>query len=167
MVSERQLGNQMGKAVRSGHKGPAFCTTPFAQEQVGAVRAHRTTFAGHPFFAVKARQRRWPVQKALVASFCPFGLELRMDILNEIDQLIKLLEVGYKDSALVALRAIRKELVDDQKPTTNNARDETAAKLLKQWLDYAFALGGGFGPEFQLSKDTREFIDSAAASPVA
>jgi hypothetical protein len=42
-----------------------------------------------------------------------------MDILTEVEQLIKLLEIGYKDSALVALRAIRKELAEGQKPSHN------------------------------------------------
>jgi hypothetical protein len=43
-----------------------------------------------------------------------------MNFLNEIDQLTKLLELGYKNSALVALRAIRKELVEEgQKPVNN------------------------------------------------
>ena len=42
---------------------------------VGAVRAHRTTFAGRPFFAVKARQRRRPVQKALSNTLRRLGCE--------------------------------------------------------------------------------------------
>lgn len=47
-----------------------------------------------------------------------------MDILKEIDQLIKLLEIGYKDSALVALRAIRKELTE--KSFTDKGVDQNA-----------------------------------------